>query len=226
MARVLACQLELPGARGLGDIGGSDTQIQVKETYERIFEAGDTVFEEGTAGAAVFVIQSGEVELSRLGASGRKAVARLGAGEFFGEMSVIVGERRNARAVAVVPTRLIQLDAATFEAMCVERPEVAIRVIRLLTARLTDSERRLSKLGIDDLLRPMVRVLVESAVQTEGALRIRTTLRQLSHDTGLTMLEAHRALHQLFDSKALRLVDNELVTPGLDSLTSCLESAA
>jgi hypothetical protein len=96
----------------------------------------------------------------------------------------------------------------------------------LLTARLIDSERRLSKLGIDDLLRPMVRVLVDGAVQVDGGMRIRTTLRQLSLDTGLSMLEAHRALHQLFDNKALRLVDNELVTPGLDSLTSCLENAA
>lgn len=207
-------------------MANSDTQIQVQETYERQYEAGDTVFEEGTAGDAVFVIQSGEVELSRLGASGRNAVARLAAGDFFGEMSVIVGERRTARAVAVVSTRLIQLDAATFEAMCVDRPEVAIRVIRLLTARLIDSERRLSKLGIDDLLRPMVRVLVDSAESVEGGLRIKTTLRQLAHDTGLSMLEAHRALHQLFDNKALRLVENELMAPSLDSLTGCLQSPA
>lgn len=202
----------------------SDAHIQVQETHERQYEAGDTVFEEGDEGDAVFVIQSGEVELSRLGTSGRNAVARLSAGDFFGEMSVIVGERRTARAVAVVPTRLIELDAATFEAMCVDRPEVAIRVIRLLTMRLMDSEKRLSKLGGDDLLRPMVRVLVDRAENVEGSFRIRRTLRQLAQDTGLSMLEAHHALHQLFDKKALRLVENQLVTPSLDSLTGCLKS--
>ena len=39
------------------------------------------------------------------------------------------------------------------------------------------------------------------------------------------MLEAHRGLHQLFDSKALRLVGDELVSPSLDTLTGCLEAA-
>ena len=204
----------------------SDAHIQVQETHERQYEAGDTVFEEGAEGDAVFVIQSGEVELSRLGASGRNAVARLAAGDFFGEMSVIVGQRRTARAVAVVATRLIELDAATFEAMCVDRPEVAIRVIRLLAARLIDSEQRLSRLGIDDLLQPMVKALVARAENVEGGLRIRTTLRQLAQDTGLSMLEAHRALQQLFDKKALRLVENELMTPSLASLTGCLQSPA
>ena len=204
----------------------TDTQIQVSQTYERTFEAGDVVFEEGAEGDCVFVIQSGEVELSRLGASGRAPVARLGAGEFFGEMSVIVGERRTARAVAVVPTRLIQLDAATFETMCVERPEVAIRVIRLLTTRLIDSEKRLSRLGIDDLLRPLVRVLVDTGEPGDGGLQIRTTLRRLASDAGLSMLEAHRALHQLFDRKALRLVDDELVANDVETLTRCLEAPA
>ena len=207
-------------------MGGTDTEFRIKQTYERQLEAGDIVFEEGAEGDSVFVIQSGEVELSRLGASGRSVVARLGPGAFFGEMSVILGERRTARAVALVPTRLIQLDAATFEGLCIDRPEVAIRVIHMLTERLIDAERRLAKLGVDDLVRPLVRVLVDEAEPCADGMRIRTTLRRLADDTGLTMLEAHRALHQLFDRKALRLVEDVLVTPSLDTLTACLERPA
>ncbi|MEE3330590.1 MAG: Crp/Fnr family transcriptional regulator [Myxococcota bacterium] len=202
----------------------SERDSQIQEIHERQFEAGAVVFDEGAVADSVFVIQSGEVELSRQGAIGWTAVARLGAGELFGEISVIVGECRKLRAVAIAPTRVIELDAATFESMCVDRPEVAIRVIRMLAARLIDSERGLSTLGADDLLRPVVRVLVDAAEAAEGGMRIRTTLRQLSRDTGLSMLEAHRALHRLFESKALRLVENDLMTPSLESLTGCLKS--
>jgi CRP/FNR family cyclic AMP-dependent transcriptional regulator len=205
-------------------LAGSDTELEVQETYARQLEAGDTVFEEGAEGQAVFVIVSGEIEVSRLGAAGRKVVARLGPGEFFGEMSVIVGGRRTGRAVAVVPTRLLELDAETFEKMCIDRPEVAIRVIRLLTTRLIDAEKRLAKLGIDDLMRPLVRVLVDNAIPDAGGVRIKTTLRELAHESGLSMMEAHRALHQLFDRKALRLVGAELVASGVESLTACLDS--
>jgi len=207
-------------------VPGTDTEIQIQQTYARHFEPGDVVFEEGAEGDSVFVIASGEIEVTRLGASGRKTVARLCAGEFFGEMSVIVGARRTGRAVAVVPTRLLELDAETFEQMCIDRPEVAIRVIRLLTSRLIDAEQRLARLGIDDLLRPLVRVLVDRATSDGEGIRIRASLRDLAEETGLSMLEAHRGLHQLFDRKALRLVGDELVSSSLDTLTACLEPAS
>ena len=61
---------------------------------------GEVLFDEGDPGDSVFVIQSGEIELTRESGLGRRTVARLGAGEFFGEMSVVLGEPRTARAVA------------------------------------------------------------------------------------------------------------------------------
>jgi CRP-like cAMP-binding protein len=212
-------------AEGRG-LPGNETENEIRKTYAREHEAGDVVFEEGVEGSSVFVIASGEIEISRLGSTGRKIVARLGAGEFFGEMSVIVGERRTGRAVAVQPTRLLELDAETFERMCIERPEVAIRVIRLLTSRLIACEKRLAKLGVDDLMRPLVRLLVDQGRSDGEGLRIKTTLRELAEETGLSLMEAHRALHQLFDRRALRLVGDELVATDVAALTACLDPAA
>ncbi len=172
------------------------------------------------------MIQSGEIELSRAGTSNRRVVARLGPGDFFGEMSVVVGETRSARAVAVTDCRLLELDGPTFEAMCVERPEIAIRIIRRLTARLIESERRLSNLGSDDLLGPVVHALLGCAEpdHAQGA-RLPTSLRALAQESGLSMLEAHRAVHQLLDRRLVRLVDDVLVTEDMETLSSCLESS-
>lgn len=204
-----------------------NTQIQVQRTYERSFEDGALIFEEGDRGEVLFIIQAGEVELTRRGASGRRMVARMGPGDFFGEMSVVIGEERSARAVAVGPTRLLELDGATLEEMCIARPEVAIRIIRRLTTRLIDSERRLSVLGIDDLLRPVVRTLVRDAEpDSEYGISIPTTLRKLAGDSGIGLFEAHRALHQLLDQKLLRLVDDRLVARDVESLSACLDSPA
>ena len=201
------------------------TQVQVRSQHERsLAKGGDLVFDEGDAGDVLFVIQSGEIELTRQGPHGRRVVARLGPGEFFGEMSVVIGERRSTRAVAVEPTRLLELDAETLEAMCIEWPEIAIRIIRRLTTRLVDSERRLAALGIDDLLRPVVRALVRDATPDDRfGVRIPTTLRKLSADAGLTLFEAHRAVHQLLDQKLVRLVDDVLVARDIESLSSCLD---
>ncbi len=183
------------------------------------------MFEEGDPGDVLYVVHSGEIELSRASAEGRRPLARIGPGEFFGEMSVVVGEARTARAQAVSDCRLLELDAETFEAMCVDRPEIAIRVIRRLTSRLIESERKLAALRVDDLLRPVVRALVRRAEPSgEGAMRVASSLKSLSQDAGLGMLDTHRALHQLLDRKLVRLADDVLVAPDLDALSASLDA--
>jgi CRP-like cAMP-binding protein len=202
-----------------------DTRFRVRRAFERSFEAGETVFDEGDQGAVLYVIQTGMVELMRSGPDGPRLVARLAPGEFFGEMGVLLGRPRAVRAVAVSASRLIELDAATFEEMCVAQPEIAIRVIQRLAARVIDLERRLAALGVDDLLRPIVRVLVRRADREAGGGKLATTLRRLAEEAGLSLLEAHRAFAQLLERRLVRLVDDTLVIPDLEALSACLDGA-
>ncbi len=207
--------------------GSDNTAIQVRNAFEKNFAAGESIFEEADEGGVLYVIQSGEVTLTRGGILGRHEIANLGPGEFFGEMSVVLGERRTARATALCETRLLELDGETLEAMCIERPEIAIRIISRLTKRLIESERRLAALGIDDLLRSVVRTLVKRAEpQTGEGVRIPGTLREIAEETGLTLPETHCALHKLFDQKILRLIDDTLSARDLDSLAASLDAAA
>ncbi len=200
-----------------------DTGFSVRRTYERSFRAGEVVFEAGQPGDHLFVIQAGQVEMTRSGVDGERLVARYGPGEFFGEIAVLLGQPRSTRAVAVSDARLLQLDRETFEAMCVERPEIAIRVIQRLATRAIELEQRLAALGVDDLLRPIVRVLIKSAAPGESSARIETTLRKLANEAGLRMSEAHRALNQLLDQKLVRLVDDAIEIRNLDGLAAALD---
>ena len=202
-----------------------DTQLRVRRAFERSFEAGQAIFDEGDQGDVLYVIQTGMVELVRSGPDGPRLVARLAPGEFFGEMGVLLGRPRSVRAVAASASRLIELDGATFEGMCVAQPEIAIRVIQRLAARVIDLEQRLAALGVDDLLRPVVRVLVRRADREEGGGRLATTLRKLAAEAGLSLLEAHRALGQLLERRLVRLVDDVLVIPDLEVLSACLDGA-
>jgi len=208
--------------------GNDDTQLHVRAAYERTLEPGETVFAEGDPGDHLYVIQAGEVELIRQATGCARAVARLGPGDFFGELSAVAGELRSTRAVAVKTTRVLELDRETLESMCLAQPEIAIRMIRILVARLIEAERRLTLLGVDDLLRPIVRAVLRTAEplpEAGSGFRAATNLRKLAADAGLSMLEAHRALHQLFDRKLLRLVDDVLRVPDLEALSAALEPA-
>lgn len=207
--------------------GNQDTAFRVREAYGRELEAGEAVFDEGDPGGTLYVIQTGEIELSRRSPKGQRVVGRLGPGDFFGEFSLVSGGQRLARAVAVRRTRVLELDAPTLEAMCMAQPEIAIRLIRVLATRLMEAEQRLEALGMDDLLRPVIRALVRRAEPlpgAEGGYRIPLTLRTLSESVGLSMREVHRALHRLFDVRLLRLVDDVLQAPDLEALSGCMDS--
>ncbi len=198
------------------EANGQDTVLQVRSHYQREFDPGETLY----------VIQSGEVELTREGPSGQRVIARLGRGDFFGELGAVAGVACTTSAVAVKNTRLLELDRETLEAMCLEQPRIAIRLLRVVVSRLIEAERRLAALGVDDVLRPVVRGLVRNAdveAESGAGARIPVTLRRLSEDAGLSMLETHRALHQLFDRKLLRLVDDVLHVPDLEALSACLD---
>ena len=202
------------------------TQVLVRRSYERAVEAGAAVFEEGDPGTALFVIQSGEVELSRRGPGGWQVVARLGSGDFFGEMNVVVGEARTERAVATSACRMLEIDGDTLEAMCVDRPEIAIRIIQRLTDRLIDAEQRLAALGVDDLLRSVVLSLVQNAGAHGPGSPLPGSLRSLARDSSLSLPDAHRALHALLDQKLVLLVDEQLQIPDVERLSACLDTPA
>jgi hypothetical protein len=95
----------------------------------------------------------------------------------------------------------------------------------VLVSRLIEAERRLAALGVDDLLRPLVRALVRDAEPAPlRGHRVATTLRRLAEGSGLSMLEAHRGLHQLIDRHLCELIDDHLVVPDLDALAACLDA--
>ena len=138
-------------------------------------------------------------------------------------MSVVLGEARTARAVSIGETRLLELDGDTLEAMCIERPEIGMRMIRRLATRLIGAERRLAALGLDELVHPLVRCLVEEAPEDgRDDFRLQTSLRELAGACAMPMRETYEALHQLMDRKLVRLTDGALIALDRAALAEAL----
>jgi len=79
---------------------------------ERRFDAGATVVREGESGRSMFIVQSGELAVSRRMRDGRVIdMAVLRPGDFFGEMTLIEMQNRSATVMAESPTLLYELTA-------------------------------------------------------------------------------------------------------------------
>lgn len=206
-----------------------ETALGVRRDFERVAQAGESIFESGEPADAFYVLLAGEVLLldtSRGGVS--RLVARLGPGDSVGETDSLLGRARGARAVAATDARLLRLDRATFRSMCLERPDIAVQVMERLAQRAADLERRLAALGMNDLVRPVARGLLCCATADGGLAESRatTSLRGLADAAGLSLREAHRGLQELFDRKLVRLVDDTLRVPDRGALEACLQEGS
>ena len=95
-------------------------------------EAGHVIARQGEIGTGFFVVASGRVRVVRDGI----VLAEMGPGEFFGELSVIDGEPRNAQVITSEPTVCLGIASWDFESMLVEQPRVALAVLRAVVSRL------------------------------------------------------------------------------------------
>lgn len=103
--------------------------------------AGQPVFREGDAGSEMYIIETGTVDILRESRGG-EPLATLEAGDFFGEMAVLEDQPRFATAIARTPVRLLRIDRAAFGDVLSQNVEIAIRIMRKLTARLRRAEQR------------------------------------------------------------------------------------
>jgi CRP/FNR family cyclic AMP-dependent transcriptional regulator len=127
-ALIAACPL----FRGL-DAGGMAAVAQAAVEVE--FPADRTIARQGEIGTGLFIVAEGAVRVVRDG----EIVARLGAGEFFGELSVIDGGPRIASVIADRPTTCLALATWDAERVLREQPGVALAVLRVLAARLREA---------------------------------------------------------------------------------------
>ncbi len=104
---------------------------------EVVFVEGEKVLRQGLAGSAFFVILDGEAAVYVDGTER----ARLGRGEFFGEVSIILGEPPIADIVATRPLRCLVLPGPRVESFLVDHPQVMYRMLQAQARRLRAANR-------------------------------------------------------------------------------------
>ena len=105
--------------------------------------AGQAVFAEGDAGQAMYIIESGSIELM-LASRGTDPIATLGPGEFFGEMSMLDEQPRFSSAIARKPARLLRIERGELTDLLREDAEIAVSLLRKLAQRHQQCEMRLA----------------------------------------------------------------------------------
>lgn len=127
--------------------GLSEERIgQICRLLKPIFAVpGEAIVQAGERGDTMYFISSGAVEIGR---GGRKF--RLGRGDFFGEMAVLISGRRTATVTAIAFCKLLALTARDLQALASAHPDLRRTIAEVARARSTETERTISALGEEE----------------------------------------------------------------------------
>jgi CRP/FNR family transcriptional regulator, cyclic AMP receptor protein len=111
------------------------------------FEPGDIVFKEGEKGDLMYVLLEGSVELKKKVERGETVLKVVDTpNDFFGEMALLDERPRSATAIASKKTKVLAVDGPTFESMILANGKFALKIIKVLAARIRRSNDQVSDL--------------------------------------------------------------------------------
>ncbi|GAC1387225.1 MAG: hypothetical protein NVS4B8_04330 [Herpetosiphon sp.] len=112
--------------------------IGIRSIMDQIeYAPGTAILQQGEQGELFFVVVAGHVQFVVLDARGQPIVVdEVGPGGYFGELSMLTGEARSARVVAVDRVITLALDRAEFFAFLQQHPAAALEVLKTLGHRL------------------------------------------------------------------------------------------
>jgi CRP-like cAMP-binding protein len=107
-------------------------------TSVRTFGDGEAIVRQSAAGQSMFVVCSGQVAVVL--EPGRRRVATIEEGGYFGEMSLLTGEPRTATVLAIGDTSVLELEAEVFRRLGAADPEAVESVAVAAVARRNELE--------------------------------------------------------------------------------------
>jgi len=165
--------------------GLSDSELEVLtgRLGKRTFGRGVIIFHKDSTGDTTYIIESGKVRIFVLSESGQEISVRIsGAGEVFGELSMLDGLPRSAGAVAMEETQVFTLQREDFKELLEAYPRLAKGIVATLTARVRYATQYAENLTFLDVEGRVAQRLLELAdqygVQTTDGLEITLQLTQ------------------------------------------------
>jgi CRP/FNR family transcriptional regulator, cyclic AMP receptor protein len=125
-------------------VGTDDLRVVAQELVEEPCFAGERIFDIHEPSDRAYVIESGKVGISiQADPKMQEFIATLGPGACFGEMSIFDDLPRSATAHVLEDGVLLALDKAKLRALVLRYPELGLGLLRGLSLRLRETNRRL-----------------------------------------------------------------------------------
>ena len=176
---------------------------------KRHVQCGTVIFAKGDRGSGMMAVLQGSVRISVPTIDGREVVlTQIQAGEVFGEMALLDGQPRSADATATENCELMVIDRRDFIPFVHNQPEVAVKLLEILCARLRRTNEQ-----VEDVMFMSLPVRLAKLIVKLGKLdnpdvqpvKLAITQRELSEMIGMSRESTNKQLRAWEKRKLLRL---------------------
>jgi CRP-like cAMP-binding protein len=210
----------------LGELPRASIQRLLSRATTRKLRRGATIFAKGDAGTQLIAVLSGRVKIVVSSPEGREAVLNVvHEGEVFGEIALFDGCSRTASAIAVTDCELLSIDRRHFLPMVREQPDVAIKLIEILCARLRRSSEQYEDIMFLNLRARVAKLLLRLAEEVGGPLprKVLVTQQEMSQMAGLSRESINKQLRAWAQAKWVRLERGGVVVLRPEALLSIIQ---
>ncbi len=195
------------------------------EELVREYPQDTMIFSEAQRGADMFIIQSGQVSITKVVDGNEVTLAVLQKGDMFGEMALLENKPRSASAIAHSPCRLMVVNRNNFNQMVSTQPQLIARLTTTLAERLWSMYRQLDNASI---MNPAERMLDMLSLQFEkqklslkfgDSRQTDFTLLDLANMCGIPKELQPKAIYDFQQDSHIKIINGKIFIKDLLELT-------
>jgi CRP/FNR family cyclic AMP-dependent transcriptional regulator len=193
----------------------------------RRYLSGECIFSEGEPCSGLYVVESGHVRIFKSSAGGREQVLTIdGPGASIAELPVFDGGNYPASVAAVDDATLLFISKQDFQALCLTHPQVALKVLRVVGARLRRLVGIIEELSFTTVRHRLVSLLLrlakkEGKREADGiTIALPASNQELASQIGTVRELVSRNLSRLQAEGLIQISGRSVTVSNLKSLES------
>jgi CRP/FNR family cyclic AMP-dependent transcriptional regulator len=199
----------------MDDSGTGDDYVRALAALGQVrsYPRNAILIQEGDRTDQIYVVLSGRLKVYLADSEGKEIIVDLlGAGQYFGEMS-LEGEPRSASVMTLEPSKLSIVEREQFKRFLADNPEAAYALIVTLIRRARNLTRAVGDLALLDVYGRVARLLLENARQENGMLVVtdRMTQQEIAKRVGASREMVWRILDDLRQGDYIGIQDGRIV---------------
>lgn len=202
----------------LARLKNSTKAVYFEPTQEltRFYPKDTMIFSESQNGPDMFVIQDGQVSITKVTDGKEVVLAVLGRGDMFGEMALLENKLRSASAIAHEDCKLMVVNRLNFNQMVCSQPQLVARLTTTLSERMWATYRQLDNINLRDPYQKLLDILalqLEKIHKFSGSFKTELTVEDLMNMCAIPKNIQASVKFQFMETAPVKFIDSKVFIP-------------